>query len=187
MSFGNVLQGSLDSSKTESFVKNLQMDGRYLRDVWWFSSPEISYARHLKTFICGTGCRVIIQWPRKPEKKVLGGWVLCGASHNAFIAIKRSLFVILIVNPVILFQLTGILFLLAVLNLLGRIFEDATFFILLFGGFEVARLVGVAATYECYVVIYRLYKTRIIIYGPFLSHTLSLSPLNMQMWKSRNL
>ncbi|KAK9097878.1 hypothetical protein Syun_024923 [Stephania yunnanensis] len=27
-------QGSLDSSKTESFVKNLQMDGRYLRDVW---------------------------------------------------------------------------------------------------------------------------------------------------------
>ncbi|XP_042501262.1 NADPH--cytochrome P450 reductase-like [Macadamia integrifolia] len=27
-------QGSLDSSKTESMVKNLQMDGRYLRDVW---------------------------------------------------------------------------------------------------------------------------------------------------------
>ncbi|KAL8488894.1 hypothetical protein ACS0TY_024986 [Phlomoides rotata] len=27
-------QGSLDSSKTESFVKNLQMSGRYLRDVW---------------------------------------------------------------------------------------------------------------------------------------------------------
>ncbi|OVA16373.1 Flavodoxin [Macleaya cordata] len=27
-------QGSLDSSKTESLVKNLQMDGRYLRDVW---------------------------------------------------------------------------------------------------------------------------------------------------------
>ncbi|KAG6411745.1 hypothetical protein SASPL_129829 [Salvia splendens] len=27
-------QGSLDSSKTESFVKNLQMTGRYLRDVW---------------------------------------------------------------------------------------------------------------------------------------------------------
>nr|BBA60202.1 NADPH-cytochrome P450 reductase [Perilla frutescens var. hirtella] len=27
-------QGSLDSSKTESFVKNLQMNGRYLRDVW---------------------------------------------------------------------------------------------------------------------------------------------------------
>ncbi|RWR75310.1 hypothetical protein CKAN_00368600 [Cinnamomum micranthum f. kanehirae] len=27
-------QGSLDNSKTESFVKNLQMDGRYLRDVW---------------------------------------------------------------------------------------------------------------------------------------------------------
>ncbi|KAJ8641153.1 hypothetical protein MRB53_017847 [Persea americana] len=27
-------QGSLNSSKTESFVKNLQMDGRYLRDVW---------------------------------------------------------------------------------------------------------------------------------------------------------
>uniref|UniRef100_A0A0D9ZRR5 NADPH--cytochrome P450 reductase n=1 Tax=Oryza glumipatula TaxID=40148 RepID=A0A0D9ZRR5_9ORYZ len=27
-------QGSLDSSKTESYVKSLQMDGRYLRDVW---------------------------------------------------------------------------------------------------------------------------------------------------------
>ncbi|XP_030535596.1 NADPH--cytochrome P450 reductase-like [Rhodamnia argentea] len=27
-------QGSLDSSKTESLVKNLQMTGRYLRDVW---------------------------------------------------------------------------------------------------------------------------------------------------------
>ncbi|XP_057979814.1 NADPH--cytochrome P450 reductase-like [Malania oleifera] len=27
-------QGSLDSSKTESLVKNLQMSGRYLRDVW---------------------------------------------------------------------------------------------------------------------------------------------------------
>ncbi|XP_074561067.1 NADPH--cytochrome P450 reductase 3-like [Curcuma longa] len=27
-------QGSLDSSKTESMVKSLQMDGRYLRDVW---------------------------------------------------------------------------------------------------------------------------------------------------------
>ncbi|KAF8762769.1 hypothetical protein HU200_009076 [Digitaria exilis] len=27
-------QGSLDNSKTESYVKSLQMDGRYLRDVW---------------------------------------------------------------------------------------------------------------------------------------------------------
>ncbi|KAI4335417.1 hypothetical protein L6164_014062 [Bauhinia variegata] len=27
-------QGSLDGSQTESFVKNLQMKGRYLRDVW---------------------------------------------------------------------------------------------------------------------------------------------------------
>ncbi|KAM0868811.1 hypothetical protein ACQ4PT_041079 [Festuca glaucescens] len=27
-------QGSLDSSKTESYVKSLQMDGRYFRDVW---------------------------------------------------------------------------------------------------------------------------------------------------------
>lgn len=28
-------QGSLDSSKAESMIKNLQMTGRYLRDVWW--------------------------------------------------------------------------------------------------------------------------------------------------------
>ncbi|CAM0952967.1 unnamed protein product [Alopecurus aequalis] len=27
-------QGSLDNSKTESYVKSLQMEGRYLRDVW---------------------------------------------------------------------------------------------------------------------------------------------------------
>lgn len=27
-------QGSLDNSKTELYVKNLQMEGRYLRDVW---------------------------------------------------------------------------------------------------------------------------------------------------------
>ncbi|KQJ91446.1 NADPH--cytochrome P450 reductase [Brachypodium distachyon] len=27
-------QGSLDNSKTESYMKNLQMEGRYLRDVW---------------------------------------------------------------------------------------------------------------------------------------------------------
>uniref|UniRef100_A0A0D3BM77 Oxidoreductase FAD/NAD(P)-binding domain-containing protein n=1 Tax=Brassica oleracea var. oleracea TaxID=109376 RepID=A0A0D3BM77_BRAOL len=27
-------QGSMDSTKAESFEKNLQMSGRYLRDVW---------------------------------------------------------------------------------------------------------------------------------------------------------
>lgn len=29
-----LFQGSLDNSKAESMVKNLQMSGRYLRDVW---------------------------------------------------------------------------------------------------------------------------------------------------------
>ncbi|KAK9931732.1 hypothetical protein M0R45_018998 [Rubus argutus] len=32
-------QGSLDSSKTESMVKSLQMNGRYLRDVWVIVRP----------------------------------------------------------------------------------------------------------------------------------------------------
>ncbi|KAF5200698.1 Nadph--cytochrome p450 reductase, partial [Thalictrum thalictroides] len=40
-------QGSLDNSKTELMIKNLQMDGRYLRDVWLkISLPSLLKFQH---------------------------------------------------------------------------------------------------------------------------------------------
>jgi hypothetical protein len=40
LSLNILVQGSFDNSKTESYVKSLQMDGRYVRDVWWYVPPS---------------------------------------------------------------------------------------------------------------------------------------------------